>query len=51
MTNPRWKREFLRKNGVEIELYIDGEGPQAITPEKRKGITWDPTPNREELIG
>ena len=24
---------------------------KAITPEKRKGITWDPTPNREELIG
>ena len=25
--------------------------PKAITPEKRKGFTWDPTPNREELIG
>jgi hypothetical protein len=24
---------------------------KAITPEKRKGFTWDPTPNREELIG
>src|SRR5208283_5358263 len=24
--------------------------PKAITPEKRKGFTWDPTPNREELI-
>ena len=24
---------------------------KAITPEKRKVITWDPTPNREELIG
>ena len=22
-----------------------------ITPEKQKGFTWDPTPNREELIG
>jgi hypothetical protein len=24
---------------------------KAITPEKQKGFTWDPTPNREELIG
>ena len=24
---------------------------KTITPEKRKGFTWDPTPNREELIG
>jgi len=24
---------------------------KAITPEKRKGFTWDPTPNRQELIG
>jgi len=24
---------------------------KAITPEKRKEFTWDPTPNREELIG
>ena len=24
---------------------------KAITPEKRKAFTWDPTPNREELIG
>ena len=30
MTNPKWKREFLRKNGVEIELYIDGEGPAFV---------------------
>ena len=24
---------------------------KTITPEKQKGFTWDPTPNREELIG
>ena len=25
--------------------------PKGITPEKQKGFTWNPTPNREELIG
>ena len=24
---------------------------KAITPEKQKGFNWDPTPNRQELIG
>lgn len=42
MTNPRWKREFLRKNGVEIELYIDGEGPAfVILPSYGRGISAD----------
>ena len=42
MTNPRRKREFLRKNGVEIELYIDGEGPAfVILPSYGRGISAD----------
>src|ERR1700751_3231523 len=42
MTNPRRKREFLRKNGVEIELYIDGEGPAfVILPSYGHGISAD----------
>ena len=42
MTNPRRKREFLRKNGVEIELYIDGEGPAlVILPTYGRGISAD----------
>jgi hypothetical protein len=42
MTNPRRKREFLRKNGVEIELYIDGEGPAfVILPSYGRGICAD----------
>jgi Protein of unknown function (DUF1254) len=42
VTNPRWKREFLRKNGVEIELYIDGEGPAfVILPSYGRGISAD----------
>ena len=28
-TNPK-RNEFLRKNGVEVELYVDGEGPTFV---------------------
>jgi pimeloyl-ACP methyl ester carboxylesterase len=30
MSNPKRKSEFLRKSGVEIEIYIDGEGPAFV---------------------
>lgn len=30
MTNPKRKSKFLRKSGVEIEMYIDGEGPAFV---------------------
>ena len=30
MANPHRNSEFLRESGVEIETYVDGEGPAFV---------------------